>query len=113
HGGRHAHVDHRALHDRGDGRHRRRHGGRDVPADVQAHHRRGGRSLMKLVEAAPESTVVVGGGGGHDRSSGLLTLIRARLLVATLALPIGILFRPEASPMSWWVLCWSLLAVGA
>ena len=47
-----------------------------------------------------------------DRWQGLLTLIRARLLVATLALPIGVLMRPEPSPNAWLILCWALLAVG-
>ena len=47
-----------------------------------------------------------------DRWDRLQTLIRARLLVATLALPIGVLLAPRATPESWWVLWWSLLAVG-
>ena len=47
-----------------------------------------------------------------DRWEGPRTLIRARLLVATLALPIGVLLRPDASEESWWVLWWSLLVVG-
>ncbi len=70
---------------------------------------------MRLVDATPDPTgaPVLPGGTVRDRWSGLLTLIRARLLVATLALPIGILFRPDATLASWWVLCWSLLAVGA
>ena len=46
-----------------------------------------------------------------DRWGGLASLVRARLLVATLALPVGVLLRPEASETSWWVLWWSLLAV--
>ena len=47
-----------------------------------------------------------------DRWSDLLTLVWARLLIATLALPVGVLLRP-ADPSAWWVLWWSLLAVGA
>jgi PAS domain S-box-containing protein len=47
-----------------------------------------------------------------DRWDRLKTLIRARLLVATLALPIGVLLAPRATSESWWVLWWSLLAVG-
>lgn len=47
-----------------------------------------------------------------DRWAGLASLVRARLLVATLALPVGVLLRPEATEGSWWVLWWSLLAVG-
>jgi PAS domain S-box-containing protein len=43
---------------------------------------------------------------------GLRTLIWARLLVATLALPVGVLLRPDATEGAWWVLWWSLLAVG-
>ena len=42
-----------------------------------------------------------------------MTLIRARLLVTMLALPIGVLLRPEATEGAWWVLWWSLLSVGA
>ena len=49
---------------------------------------------------------------GADRWSGLMTLIRARLLVATVALPIGVLLWPEATEDAWWVLWWSLIAVG-
>ena len=48
-----------------------------------------------------------------DRWDDLLTLIRARLLVATLALPVGVLLRPDTTESAWWVLWWSLLAVGA
>jgi len=48
-----------------------------------------------------------------DRWDRLQALIRARLLVATLAVPIGVLLAPRATPESWWVLWWSLLAVGA
>ncbi len=47
-----------------------------------------------------------------DRWDRLKTLIRARLLVATLALPIGVLLAPRATRDSWWVLWWSLLVVG-
>jgi len=43
---------------------------------------------------------------------GLRTLVWARLLVATLALPVGVLLRPDATEGAWWVLWWSLLAVG-
>jgi two-component system sensor histidine kinase PilS (NtrC family) len=50
---------------------------------------------------------------GGDRWDDLMTLIRARLLIATLALPVGVLLRPDASESAWWVLWWSLLAVGA
>ncbi len=51
-------------------------------------------------------------GGVGDRWQGLRTLTRARLLVACLALPVGVLFRPEAGEVAWWVLGWALLAVG-
>lgn len=43
---------------------------------------------------------------------GLRTLIWARLLVATLALPVGVLLRPDATEGAWWALWWSLLTVG-
>ena len=48
----------------------------------------------------------------NDRWQGLATAIWARLLVATLALPIGVLLGPDASQSSWWVLWWALLGVG-
>lgn len=48
----------------------------------------------------------------NDRWHGLATAIWARLLVATLALPIGVLLGPSASQSSWWVLWWALLGVG-
>jgi len=54
----------------------------------------------------------VAAGAASDRWLGLRTLLRARLLVAVLALPIGVLMRPEATEQSWWVLFWALLAVG-
>lgn len=47
-----------------------------------------------------------------DRWDRLKSLIRTRLLVATLALPIGVLLAPGATAGSWWVLWWSLLVVG-
>lgn len=70
---------------------------------------------MNLVDAPldPDGAAASGGGALRDRWSGLLTLVWARLLVATIALPIGILFRPDATAASRWVLCWSLLALGA
>ena len=43
----------------------------------------------------------------------LRTLIRARLLVAVLALPVGVLLRPEADEGARWILAWALIAVGA
>jgi len=54
------------------------------------------------------------GESARDREGweGLTTLIRARLLVATLALPVGVLLRPEAIEGGWRVMGWSLLAVG-
>ena len=38
--------------------------------------------------------------------------VDVRVVVATLAVPIGVLLAPRATPESWWVLWWSLLAVG-
>ena len=49
----------------------------------------------------------------RDRWQGLATGIWARLLVATLALPIGVLLGPTSTEDSWWVLWWALLVVGA
>lgn len=48
-----------------------------------------------------------------DRWAGLRTLIRARLLIAAIALPAGLLLRPEAGPNAWHVLVWSALGVVA
>ena len=42
---------------------------------------------------------------------GLSALIRARLLVAALALPMGVLLRPEVVESRWRVMGWSVLAV--
>ena len=42
----------------------------------------------------------------------LRTLIRGRLLVATLALPVGVLLRPDAGDGGWRLVIGSLLAVG-
>jgi two-component system sensor histidine kinase PilS (NtrC family) len=68
---------------------------------------------MELMNPTP----VVGASAGSSPSShqweGLRTLIRARLLVVTLALPVGVLLRPETTLRSWWMLFWTLLAVGA
>jgi len=55
---------------------------------------------------------VLATGASVDRWQALRTLTRARLLVASLALPLGVLFRPEAGEDAWWVLAWVLLAVG-
>jgi two-component system sensor histidine kinase PilS (NtrC family) len=47
-----------------------------------------------------------------DAWSALRTLIRARLIVTVLALPVGLLFAPSASSAAWWVLIGALVAVG-
>ena len=47
-----------------------------------------------------------------DRWAGLQTLIWARLLVAALALPLGVLLRPEPPLASWRLLGAALAAVG-
>ena len=47
-----------------------------------------------------------------DAWSALRTLIRARLIVTVLALPVGLLFAPSASSAAWWVLIGALAAVG-
>ena len=49
---------------------------------------------------------------GTDRWDGLMTLIRARILVALLALPIGVLLRPDANAGSRWLVVGCLVAVG-
>ena len=54
----------------------------------------------------------VADGSVADPWRGLRTLTRVRLLVAALALPTGVLFRPDAGEEAWWVLGWSLLALG-
>ena len=51
-------------------------------------------------------------GSAADPWRGLRTLTRVRLLVAALALPTGVLFRPDAGEEAWWVLGWALLALG-
>src|SRR5207247_8651442 len=82
-------------------------------AHVQAHQRRGGRALM-----TPRLHLLIPGGPGDATSAdevrwdGLRTLIRARLLVATLALPMGILLRPEATQAPWLIVAVALAAVG-
>ncbi len=113
HGGGHAHLDHRAGHDRPHGRHRRRHGGRDVPADVQAHQRGRGRQRMSSAVAMPSGTARSGlADAAVDRWKGLESVLRARLVIASLALPVGILLRPEVLASAWWVLGGSLIALG-
>ena len=67
--------------------------------------------VMRPGHEGPERRRAALGGAG-DRWQGLRTLTRVRLLVASLALPIGVLFRPEAGEAAWWVLGWALLAVG-
>jgi two-component system sensor histidine kinase PilS (NtrC family) len=47
-----------------------------------------------------------------DRWSALATLVRARVLIALLALPVGVLLRPEADARAWSVLIGSLVALG-
>ncbi len=58
------------------------------------------------------STAISGLAEGGDRWSDLLALVRSRLVVATLALPIGVLMSPDGGPGAWWMLWWSLLALG-
>src|SRR6185295_1245915 len=88
--------------------------------DVQAHQRRLRRCQL-MVEREDGITPPGDESPGRPDSAadvratrwlGLRALTRARLLVATLALPIGVLFRPEAGEESWWVVGWALLAVG-
>ncbi|HUK63441.1 MAG TPA: PAS domain-containing protein, partial [Dongiaceae bacterium] len=69
---------------------------------------------MRLLHGIP----VAGVAPGEDRPGahkweGLRTLIRTRLLVVTLALPVGVLLRPEATARPWGVVFWTLIAVGA
>lgn len=51
-------------------------------------------------------------GSGADGWSALATLVRVRMLVALLALPIGVLLGPDLEGRSWWVLSAALIAVG-
>jgi two-component system sensor histidine kinase PilS (NtrC family) len=44
---------------------------------------------------------------------GLATLVRARVLVVLLALPVGVLLRPDVGERGWRMMGWSLLALGA
>jgi two-component system sensor histidine kinase PilS (NtrC family) len=48
----------------------------------------------------------------RENWDGLATLVRARVLVVLLALPVGVLLRPEVGEGGWRVMGWSLLAVG-
>jgi len=48
-----------------------------------------------------------------DSWSGLRTVIRTRLVVATLALPVGVLLAPAAFPGAWAVLGFALAVIGA
>lgn len=57
-------------------------------------------------ESAPRDTA-------DTRWRGLATLVRARLLVAMLALPAGVLLRPDAGPAAGGVLAWSLALLAA
>src|SRR5262245_1293818 len=47
-----------------------------------------------------------------DAWSGLLTVIRTRLVVAMLAIPVGVLLAPGVNPSAWRVLLASLVSVG-
>jgi two-component system sensor histidine kinase PilS (NtrC family) len=53
-----------------------------------------------------------GASGAAARRDALRTLVRARLVVACLALPLGVLMRPEGGERAAWLLWWSLLVVG-
>ena len=61
-----------------------------------------------------EATAVHDGAAPHapDAWSGLRTLIRARLIVTVLALPVGLLLAPGASSTAWKLLAGALVAVG-
>jgi two-component system sensor histidine kinase PilS (NtrC family) len=66
--------------------------------------------MMSLVEAPPS-----GSPGEPTRSrpgwGGLSTLVRGRLLVAVLALPVGLVLRPDAEQGGWRVMGWMAFAV--
>ncbi len=57
--------------------------------------------------ATPGSTAVI-----SDRWKGLESVLRSRLVIASLALPIGILLRPDAPTNAWWLLGGALMALG-
>ena len=61
-----------------------------------------------------EATAVPDRAAPHapDAWSGLRTLIRARLIVTVLALPVGLLLAPGASSTAWKLLAGALVAVG-
>jgi two-component system sensor histidine kinase PilS (NtrC family) len=72
---------------------------------------------MKLISPATVAAVEPTAGAAGlvvargDRWQGLRTLTRVRLLVATLALPIGIPFAPDAGEDAWRLLVYAMLAV--
>src|SRR5439155_747398 len=107
-------VHHRAGDDRDHGRHRGRHGDRDVPADVQADQRGRGRQLMVHPLLAPASPAVGPAPGSDPRGpswNALRHLVLGRILVASLALPSGLLLRPEVTPKPLSLLALALGAV--
>jgi two-component system, NtrC family, sensor histidine kinase PilS len=68
--------------------------------------------MSQIVQPAVTGSPVAAG-PADLRGHGLATVIRVRLLIATLALPIGILLRPEADPSAWRVLNGAAMAVVA
>ncbi|MBI5709235.1 MAG: PAS domain S-box protein [Candidatus Eisenbacteria bacterium] len=52
-------------------------------------------------------------GAADARWRGLATLVRARLLVALIAIPAGVMLRPDAGPAAGIVLVWSLALLAA
>lgn len=47
-----------------------------------------------------------------EAREGLMTLVRVRLMIASLALPVGVLFRADATDVPWAMLGWAMIAVG-
>lgn len=64
-----------------------------------------GTTLMRPFPADPDS--------GDPRWQGLRTLVVARLVVAAIAIPAGVLWWPEAGSESRWVMTAAMLSVGA
>src|SRR5262249_14780727 len=86
-GGREPDQRDRAGDDRGAGRHRGRHGDLDVPPHVQAHQRRRGRRT-RIAERRSSTE-------RREALGSLQLLVRYRMLVAAITLPLAFLLGPD------------------
>jgi two-component system sensor histidine kinase PilS (NtrC family) len=67
---------------------------------------------MTIGLAIPASAPIAGAPGPVDRWKGLESVLRSRLVIASFALPVGVLFHPDGVANAWWLLGGAFIALG-